>query len=92
MPKKRSGVEKAIGKLILAIQKEWRKEIGEPIADTSMAVMDKAHDLLQARSSVAMTKLLRSRTVTQYLGPLWVEDHPSIKRAISNLEQLLKST
>lgn len=51
MPRDRTSLEKAAGKLISAIQKEWTAELGEPQADASEATMHASHSLLQAASA-----------------------------------------
>ncbi|WP_308365333.1 MULTISPECIES: hypothetical protein [unclassified Microbulbifer] len=90
MPREKSESEKAAGKLISAVQKEWHEELGEPQADLSEDVMGLAHELLQARTSKAMTTLLGSRTVKQFLGERWVYDHPSVEAGIKSLEQAIE--
>ena len=57
MPREKSESERAAGRLILAIQKEWGLELGEPEAEQSELVMGRAHELLQARNAVSMPGL-----------------------------------
>jgi hypothetical protein len=82
MPRKRSPVAIAAGKLILAIQKERAEVVGEPDAALAQKVMDRAHTLLQAAQIAAVSSLLDGRSVAEYLDPLWVEMHPSVKPSI----------
>ena len=89
MPRKKSEIQKATGKLISAIQKEWGDSLGEPNAEFSENVMDNAHDLLQAGSVEGIKKLLGPMTVRQYLGEVWVQAHPNVKPAILAVEDLL---
>lgn len=89
MTKKRTLIEKGAGKLISAIQKELDQEIGEPCADESMDVMDRAHDLLQACKSKDISELLGSKSVIEFLGIEWVDKHPKIKAKIQAFEELL---
>ena len=86
MPRKKSKLEKAAGKLISSIQKEWGLQIGEPSAEQSELVMNLAHDLLQARSAAAMREVLGSISVKEYLGVSWVQSHRSTELAIQELE------
>jgi len=86
MTKKRTDTEAAAGKLILAIQKEWGEELGHPVAAESEEVMGKGHDLLKAAKANELRKVLDGRTVSEYLGPSWVERHPSVTPAIEALE------
>jgi hypothetical protein len=83
MPRKRSPVGIAAGKLILAIQKERGEVIGEPDAALAQMVMDRAHTLLQAAQIASVPSLLDGRSVVEYLDPVWVEMHPSVKPSIA---------
>lgn len=92
MPKNRSEIEQAAGKLVSAIQKEWGNDLGEIHAELSEDAVNSAHDLLQAGSTEEIRKLLGTRNVTQFLGEIWVRRHPAVKPAIEYLEALLKAT
>ncbi|WP_221795148.1 hypothetical protein [Oceanobacter mangrovi] len=92
MPKKKTDFQKAAGKLISAIQKEWGEELSEPNAEFSEDVMDAVHDLLQAGTLEKAREVLGPMTVRQYLGDVWVQSHPSVKPAISVIEDLLHNT
>ena len=83
MPRKRNPVGIAAGKLILAIQKEWGAVIGEPDAAQAQKVMNRARTLLQASQSSSVSNLLDGRSVVEYLDPVWVEMHPSVKPSIA---------
>jgi len=89
MPKEKTELERAAGKLISAIQEEWGKETGEPNAYFTERVMDSAHDLLQADGPHAIMELLDSLTVRQFLGDVWVQGHPSVTPAIAAFEEAL---
>ncbi len=90
MPKMKSEVERAAGKLVSAIQKEWGHDLGEAHAEFSENVVNSAHDLLQASSADGIRELLGARNVTQFLGEVWVRKHPTVRPAIECLEALLK--
>lgn len=90
MPKNKTELQRAVGKLISSIQKEWGNELGEPDAEFSEAVLNAAHDLLPAGTADDMKRILGSRTVRQHLGDLWVQKHPRVKPAIEAIEFLLK--
>ena len=90
MPKKKTELERAAGKLISAIQKEWGNEAGEPNVDFSARVMDSAHELLQADGPQAVKELLGSLDVRQYLGDVWVRRHPSVMPAVVDFEEALE--
>ena len=92
MPKKKSELQKALGKLISEIQKEWGKELGESNAEFSERVMNLGHDLLQAGSVENIKKTLGHMTIRQYLGEIWIQAHPHVKPTITIIEKLLKPT
>jgi hypothetical protein len=81
MPRKRSPVGIAAGKLILAIQKE-SGVIGEPDAARAHHVMNRARTILQAAQLGSVSSLLDGRSIAEYLDPVWVEMHPSVKPSI----------
>jgi len=89
MSAKRSPIEKAAGRLISAIQKEWGDELGESTAEVGEDVMDKGHVLLQAAKNNEVLGVLKGRSVTQYLGELWVRRHPSVEEFIADFEREL---
>lgn len=89
MSKKKTELQKAIGKLISEIQKHWGEEIHEANADFSLDVMDSAHNLLQAGTPERVRALLGPLTVAQYLGEVWVQRHPSVKEKIFDIEAIL---
>ncbi len=78
MNRTRTESSRAAGKLISAIQKEWNEELGEQSAGITEQVMN-----------LAMKTIVRSRSVTQYLGELWVARHKSVLQSISRLEHAL---
>ncbi|WP_444907886.1 hypothetical protein ACJJIR_07655 [Microbulbifer sp. SSSA008] len=90
MAREKSISEKAAGKLILAIQKEWDEEIGTIQADYSEDVLGMAHELLQARNAKGMKELLKNRTIDEFLGEFWVRRHPTIRIEIQCLERAIK--
>jgi hypothetical protein len=86
MMRSRTKIEAAAGKLISAIQKEWGKELGDPIAYKSEEIMNKAHCLLQAAKNDNIASFLNDATISEFLGLSWVERHQLVKPLIENLE------
>lgn len=68
MPKSKTPLARAAGKLISAVQKVSFAQIGEPNAEFSMNVLDAAHQLAQAEGASAVVGVLEGRSVSQYLG------------------------
>ncbi|MBA4501698.1 hypothetical protein [Marinobacterium marinum] len=90
MASRKTELEKAAGKLILAIQKEWGNELGESVAEVSEDVMNKGHELLLASKQREVHCVLGGLNVTQYLGELWVSRHPEVKKFIVQFERELE--
>jgi hypothetical protein len=90
MPRDRTPLEKAAGKLISAVQREWTAELGDPQAETSETVMHASHSLLQAASSSgSIAGVIGKGSVAGFLGQAWIDAHPSVlpsKRALEAAE------
>lgn len=86
---KKNEFQRAAGKLISAIQKEWGEELGEKNADFSEDVMNAAHDILQCENSDNLRRMLGGKNVRQHLGDVWVQRHPNVKPAIAELERII---
>lgn len=91
MPREKSESERAAGKLISAIQKEWGLELGEAQAEQSELVMGRAHELLQARNAVSMLNILGSKSVKEFLGESWLQSHKGIEPSVFELEAAIKN-
>ena len=90
MPREKSKSECAAGRLILAIQKEWWLELGEPQAEQSELVMGRAHELLQARHADSMLSVLGSKSVAEFLGESWLQSHKGVASSMCELESAIK--
>lgn len=86
MPRVRTDLEAAAGKLISAIQTEWGLEAGRSEAEAAEEVMNSAHDLPQAAKLGSVTAVTAGRTVREFLGRAWVEAHPAVLPFIQALE------
>lgn len=92
MPKQRTDLQQATGKLISAVQKEWGKYAGEPIPEEiAEKIMDAAHSLSGNTSVEKIRELLGPRSVAEYLSESWVRDHPDVVPAIMAVEEQIKS-
>ena len=90
MPKVKTPLRRAAGKLTSAIQKEWDDELGTDDAEESENVMHRSHDFIQAKGVEDVVELLGGRNVSEYLGEEWVQRHPKVVSFIEALEQELK--
>ena len=89
MPRNRTPLEKAAGKLIAAIQKEWVEEMGGPTSVASEQVMHASHSLLQAASATgSISSVVGTGSVSDFLGQSWVDAHPNVLPFIRTLEKL----
>jgi hypothetical protein len=86
MTRTRTPLELAAGKLIVAIQKEWGAELGEPGSAAPEEVMHASHDLLQAAKAGALVNLPGSASVSEFLGVQWLQAHPSVRPYVQALE------
>jgi len=89
VPKARTEIQRAAGKLTSAIQKEWGEETGEPEADISEEVMNRSHDFLHAKTQEDLRRTLDGKSVSEYLGESWIAKHPSVTPFIDDLESWL---
>lgn len=90
MPRNRTLLEVAAGKLISVIQREWMAEAGEPGSAASEAVMHTSHSLLQAAKSGSIKDVVGAGTVVDFLGTQWVHAHPRVWPHIQVLESLAR--
>lgn len=86
MPRNRTPLEAAAGKLISAIQREWSAEAGEPSSEISENVMHRSHALLQAAKQGSISSVVGAGTVSDFLGKHWVRAHPRVWPHIHVLE------
>ena len=91
MPRSRTTLEQAAGKLILRIQQEWMQELGEPAAEDSEQVMNRAHDLLVAASAGRLDQGLQQQSIEEFLGREWLRRHPEVQPFVNALAEQLQS-
>ncbi|HPF73288.1 MAG: hypothetical protein H7A20_01230 [Rhodanobacteraceae bacterium] len=92
MPRQRSPIQRAAGKLTSAIQKEWGEALGKPGEKVSEEVMHNSHRLLQAAAQGRLKEFLGDGTVGDFLGRHWVHAHSDLKRQIQVLQDLLDTS
>lgn len=89
MPRNRTDIEAAAGRLISAVQKAWGSELGTSTANTGEHVLGRAHELLRAAQSGTLDAILASGSVADFLGALWIKRHPQVLPAIQEVQCLL---
>lgn len=91
MTKSRTSIERAAGILISSIQKEWSAQLGNvPEQDEAEVVLNRGHDLLQAKTRERIVELLKGGSVSEYLGSAWTNRHPMVGPSIAALEQEIR--
>lgn len=90
MPRKRTELQKMLGKLVSQVQKEWGEDVGLRESEISEDVMYRAHDLLGAGTPEDIRKLIEPLTMIQYLGEVWVQGHPKVKAKVREIEHYLE--
>lgn len=88
MPRTRTLLEVAAGKLISAIQREWSAEAGGSNAEISENVMHRLHSLLQAAKHGSIIPIIATCSISDFLGKRWVNAHPRVWPHIQVLESL----
>ncbi len=86
MPRKRSPVGIAVESSSSLYERSAEQAVSDP--DAALAarkVMDRAHRLLEAAQTASVSSLLDGRSVAEYLDPVWVEMHPSVKPSVVEL-------
>jgi hypothetical protein len=83
-------VEALAGKLVLAVQGEWGRDLGEPIAQESEEAMYLSHKLLQAAKAGSIGTALGTATVAEFIGSPWVAQHPNVAPHIEALEAAIR--
>ncbi len=84
-----TALERATGRLLFAIQREWTAEAGGPCASECEDVMRAAHRLLIAARSGSLVPFLRVGSVSDYLGKTWIHAHPWVWPHVLVLESVL---
>ena len=63
-----------LSKLIAAIEKEWREELGGPEAPLTESVLRKVHRLLTTIKQETSDR--QQECLLSQIGPDWLESHP----------------
>ena len=91
MPRPRNQVQKVLGALVLAIQKEENLVVGDSTHwPGAQLARDRAEHLLEAAANPAkLSALLGDHSVTTYIGAEWLLKHPSVRPSlVASLKEL----
>lgn len=79
-------MERAIGRLIVVVQREWTDAMGNPGVAVSEEVLHNCHALLVAAKHDRLEHEMQGRSVAEILGLSWVRLHPRVVPAVKELE------
>jgi hypothetical protein len=80
-----------LSKLISALQKQWREELGGPEAPATEAALKRAQDLLTAVRDGSAPRLLAESTVHGYLGEAWLTANPWAGPHVQRIEAAIRA-
>jgi hypothetical protein len=93
MVRVRTPLEREIGKLIVAVQKEWNRHAGEDgIWQETEQVLYRSHDLLMHTKAQNLQSLLGGQTVSQFLGEPWLKRHPQVMHFVGPIEKFVSGS
>lgn len=84
-----TAIERAAGRLVFAIQREWAAEAGSSRADQCERVMRSAQRLLVASKGGSLVPFIGIGSVSEYLGRAWINAHPWVWPHVQVLESVL---
>jgi hypothetical protein len=86
MPRESSELERALGRLLTAIQGEKTRSLDSPEWRAAHAALDRAEILYWAAKRASLGEALGTSTLREYLGLEWLSRHPRVLPAIQDLE------
>ena len=86
MPREASELERALGRLLTAIQSEETRAVDSPEWAPTHAILQRAEGLYWAAKRRSLRQALGAETPRVYLGLEWLARHPRVLPAIQDLE------
>jgi hypothetical protein len=86
MPREASDLERALGRLLTAVQSEETRAIDSPDWRATHAVLQRVETLYWAAKRAMFEETLGEDGVRGYLGLQWLANHPRVLPAIQDLE------
>jgi hypothetical protein len=84
------GLQRALGRLVMAIQAEEMRAIDTPAWRETHAALGHAESLYWSAKQAALAQTLGTRTIREYLGLAWLSRHPRVLPALQELELSLE--
>ena len=94
MPRHRSNLDRAVGQLILAIQKEEGEVAGDPdLWPPAQEARARAESLLSLANDPARFRAaLRGSMLTTYIGAKWLAAHRRVRPALLEVSKVLNES
>jgi hypothetical protein len=86
MPREASDLERALGRLLTAVQSEETRAIDSPDWRSTHAVLGRVEALYWAAKRAMLEETLGEDGLRGYLGTEWLAGHPRVLPAIQDLE------
>jgi len=90
MPREASKLERALGRLLTAIQSEETRAIDTPEWRRTHAILRRAEVLYWAAKKSTLGIALGEQSPRAYLGMEWLARHPRVLPAIQDLESQMQ--
>ncbi len=91
MPRERTELQRASGKLTSSLGKVWHQHLGDDeLWEKCDVVLNKSHDFLQAKNAENIIQLLNGQSISEYLGEDFLQHHPQILEYIRELEKAIR--
>lgn len=81
-----------LSKLIAALERQWREELGGPEAAATALVLRKAHGLLKVANADQPAVFAPGQRLRDYLGAAWVDLNPWAAGPIDKIDATLKQS
>ena len=80
------GLQRALGRLLMAIQAEEMRAADTAAWRETHAALGQAEHLYWSAKQASLAQTLGSRSVREYLGLAWLSRHPRVLPALQELE------
>ncbi len=92
MPKKKNAFQRAIGKLIVELDRVYMAQIedGQPLEPIDLA-LHKAHQLLRIESIADAKTRLGPVSLNHYFGNVWLDAWPEVAARVADAQEALNT-
>jgi len=89
MKREDTGVQRALGRLLMVIQAEEMRAIDTPEWSPTHAALGRAELLYWSARRATLVATLGSQSIREYLGLVWLSRHPRVLPVLQELELFL---